>query len=275
MRLRHLLIGYLFLFLMLQPFGALAETPYMEAVDDADRAAGKGEWFKAVEAIDRALRLEPDNPGNILLLSNLGMIQFNMGQDSLAVVTLSEAHNRAPRSVTILTNRAGILASTGRYAEALADYARVIELDSADTNARFNHGLLSLRRRKFADAKDDFDWLVSNHPDLSETKLGQAALHCAVGEYEEAIPYYTDILEQQKVAEYYGARAYCYLMTDRLQEASDDIAAALELTPDDGELYLYRAALNKMRYRPEDARADAVRAVELGVAAERAREFMR
>ena len=79
--------------------GILAETPYMEAVDEADKACDKGEWLKAVEAIDRAMAIEPDNPGNILLMSNLGMIQYNMGQDSLAVLTLNEAHHRAPKSV--------------------------------------------------------------------------------------------------------------------------------------------------------------------------------
>ncbi len=77
-----------------------------------------------------------------------------------------------------------------------------------------------------------------------------------------------------KEPEYYGARAYCYLMTGNLQDAADDIAAALELAPDDGELYLYRAALNKMHFRPDDARKDARKAIELGVDPARAKEFL-
>lgn len=247
----------------------------MEAVEAADKAIAKEDWLKAISSLDRAMTLEPDNTGNIMLLSNLGMIQHRIGQDSLAIVTLSEAHRRAPRSVTILLNRAGVLTGMGRDREAMDDYARVIELDSMETDARFNHGLLSMRHRRFADAKADFDWLERKHPTLTKAKIGQAALHSALGEYAEAIPYYTEILEYYKEPEFYGARAYCYLMTDRLQEASDDIAAALEKAPDDGELYLYRAALNKMRYRPDDARADAQRAVELGIDMQRAREFIR
>ena len=46
------------------------------------------------------------------------------------------------------------------------------------------------------------------------------------------------------------------------------------MTPDDGELYLYRAALNKMRYRPDDAKADALKAIELGVDKKRAAQFL-
>lgn len=255
--------------------GAAAETPYMEAVDEADKACGKGQWLKALAALDRAMELEPDNPGNILLMSNIGMIQFNLGQGSLAVATLNEAHRRAPRSVTILSNRARVLTRLGSDAEAMADYEMIMSLDSLDTDARFNHALLSLRHRKFAAVKADAEWLVRHDPESVETRIVSAALHCSLGEYAEAIPLYNRILDTIKAPEYYGARAYCYLMTGQLQEASDDIARALEQAPDDGELYLYRAALNKMRFRPDDARRDARRAVELGVDKARAAEFMK
>lgn len=254
---------------------AKADTPYMEAVDRADKACAKGEWLEAAQALDKALTIEPANPGNILLMSNLGMIQFNMGQDSLALATLSDAHRRAPRSVTILSNRARVLTAMGADLEAISDYGRIIELDSTDLSARLHHGLLSLRHRRYNDAKEDVDFLTTHHPDNLETAIAAATLHCSLGEYAEAIPFYNRILDTEKVAEYYGARAYCRLMTGDLQEASDDIACALELDPTDGELYLYRAALNKMRFRPDDARRDARRAVELGTDPRRAAEFMK
>ena len=66
----------------------------------------------------------------------------------------------------------------------------------------------------------------------------------------------------------------CYLALDQLAEASDDIARGLELNPSDGELYYNRAVLNRLRYREEDAKADARKAVELGVAPARVAEFL-
>lgn len=59
-------------------------------------------------------------------------------------------------------------------------------------------------------------------------------------------------------------RAELYLQTGQLQEASDDIASAIEKTPDDAGLYLLRAMLNMARYRPGDAEADGRKAIELG-----------
>lgn len=253
---------------------AMAETPYMEKVDEADKACAEGKWKEAETALLEALRAEPANPSNILLISNLGMVRFNMGEDSLALATLDDAHAMAPASVTILSNRARVLTAIGDEAGAYEDYTRILELDSMVMTARFHHGLLALKNRKFPTAKADFDFMVDKFPDAEETQIGMATFLSSIGEYAEALPYYNKILLTQKEPEYYGARAYCYLMTNHLQEASDDIGVAMELAPDDGELYLYRAALNKMRFRPDDANADAKRAIELGVDPNRALPLM-
>lgn len=251
------------------------DTPYMERVAMADSAINKEDWPLALDLLHQAILIEPENPGNIMLMSNIGMLEFNLGQDSLAIQTLNEAHRRAPKSVTILSNRARVLTALGAESEALDDYNRVMELDSTQVSARFNHGLLSLRLRKYRDARADFDYMTAHFPDAYETKLGNATMYCAVGEYAAAIPYYSDLLDKHKEPEFYGARAFCRLQTGDLDGASDDIGRALELDPDDGELYLYRAALNKMRYMPDDARRDAQRAVDLGIDPARAAEFLK
>lgn len=202
------------------------------------------------------------------------MIRYYMGLDSLAIETLNEAHEIAPASVTILANRARIHMATGNEREAYNDYSRIIRLDSLETSARLHHCLLSLRRHDFRTAQRDFGFMERNSPSAIETQIAGAAVLSGTGQYQEAIPYYSRVIKERKEPEYYGGRAYCYLMTDALQEASDDINSALALNPDDGELYLYRAALNKMRFRPGDAEADARKAVELGVDKARAMQYL-
>lgn len=251
------------------------DSPYMQLVNQADSLCEAGLWNEASLTLQHAIALEPDNPGNIPLLSNLGMVHHYMGEDSLAIVTLSRAIDIAPSSVTIIANRAKVYTAMGHEQEAFDDYARIMELDSTYIQARFCHGLLALRHRMFNVAQADFDYLDAHFPTADETLIGRATFLSSVGKYAEAIPYYDEILRTIKAAEYYGARAYCRLMTDDLPEAAADIASALELAPDDGELYLYRAALNKMHYRPDDARRDARRAVELGVAPSRAAQFLK
>ncbi len=64
-------------------------------------------------------------------------------------------------------------------------------------------------------------------------------------------------------------------MTDNINDASQDIAEGLRINPLEGELYLYRAMLNKMRYRAADAKADAERAIQLGVPLKRAQPYLK
>lgn len=251
-----------------------ADSPYMKKVDEAEAACKDGKWKDAAKALEEALKLDPYNPTNVLIMSNLGLIRFNMGQDSLAVATLTEAHNIAPASVTILNNRARVYSALGMEQDAFADYSHIISLDSMMVSPRMHHCLLALRAHNFRAAKEDFEFMERNYPDDPSTAIAGASFLYGTGEYKAAIPYYTRVLENDKEPEYYGARGYCHLMAGHIQEAADDINTAISMSPDDGELYLYRAVLNKMRYRPDDAEDDARRAVDLGVDRKRARQFI-
>lgn len=237
---------------------------YYNLVGDADSAIARGQWAKAEEALLSAMRLEPSNPGNIMLMSNLGIVQYNSGKDSLALVTLTQAHDIAPRSVTILGNRARVLMAMGRFEEARADYSAIVEADSTMSDARFHRALLDLKAGHTATARADIDWLKRTSPDDINTNLAEAALASAEGDFAASVIAYTKVLNIDKQPEYYAERAFGYLMTDRPGDAAEDIAAGLELDPTDAQLYLYRAMLNRARFRPEDARADAREALRLG-----------
>lgn len=247
---------------------------YLDLVGQADKAAAECKWGDAQQYLLQAMRLEPSNPTNVLLLSNLGMMQFSQGQDSLALSTLTQAHNLAPASVTILSNRARVLAAMGLENRAYDDYSQIIKLDSTVVEQRMNHALLALKRGDIDTASADCDMLLKIAPDSLHTEIAMASLCTSTNRWNTAIPHYNRIIKKDPQAHFYGARALCHLMTDRLGEAADDLAQALALDPDDGELYLYRAVLNKLRYRPDDARKDALRAQQLGVDPRRTKQFL-
>ncbi len=232
---------------------------------EADQAIADEDWPTAEEKLQQAIDIAPDNPLNVLLLSNLGMVRFSAGQAEEAIATLNHAHMIAPRSVTVLKNRAKIYMALNRLEDAYADYSTIIELDSAAVEPRFYHGMLAMRQADLTTALADFSRLEEIAPEDPLTNLGLATYYNSLADYGKAAQYFSLLIEQEPTAEYYGARGVCYLYLDRLNEASADINEALRLNPADAELYVYRAALNKLRFRDDDAREDALRAVELGV----------
>ena len=241
------------------------ESEYMQLVERADEAAGKGKWEDAVACLQAAMRSEPSNAQNIMLLSNVGMMQFYMGEDSLALRTLSEARAMAPASVVILSNRAKVLTHLDRLDDALSDYNLVVSMDSTYAPAYLERGTIQLRRGRTDLAEADIAKYRAMKPADAQGKLLQAVIFASTGRPADAIPLYTELIEAKKESVYYSARAMCYLETGELPEAADDIASGLEIDPRDPELYFCRARLNLLRYRPDDARVDARRAVEFGL----------
>lgn len=252
----------------------LGGSVYMKKIDEADKACNDGKWFDAERAILDALKAEPTNPSNILLLSNLGMIRYYMGLDSLAIETLNEAHEIAPASVTILANRARIHMATGNEREAYNDYSRIIRLDSLETSARLHHCLLSLRRHDFRTAQRDFGFMERNSPSAIETQIAGAAVLSGTGQYQEAIPYYSRVIKERKER---GILRRPRLLLSHDRRASGSVRrhqfGARSESRRRRALSLPRG-LEQDAFPPGDAEADARKAVELGVDKARAMQYL-
>lgn len=251
------------------------ETPYVKMMGAADSAIAKGDWELAEKYLRNAMRMEPANPANLLLLSNLGMVQFYQGQDSLALSTLTDACNIAPRTVPVLANRATVYEALDKHEEALGDCNRILAIDTANVRARAMRINYNIRKGNTDSAEADLDTLLLYSPDNHIALILAGNIYASTGRYAEAISPLSKVIEKDPQAEYYAVRALCRLMTGNLNDASTDIAEGLRLNPSEGELYLYRAVLNKMRYRNDDAKSDAKRAEKLGVSQERVRQFMK
>lgn len=240
------------------------DSPYMQAVEQADSAIAQEKWEQALQLLDKAMHLEPSNPSNVLLLSNAGMLRYYLGQDSAAIATLNAAHTMAPASVTVLTNRARIYNAIGDETKAFADYQLVTQLDSMLFDPWLQLGFLQLRGGDFKGAGISITKAEELEPDNIQVILTRALYLEATGKPGEAIPYYSRLIRNEASPELYAARAICNIRTDDLGEAADDIAKGLEMAPDDPDLLVARSLLNRRRYREKDAQADAQAAVAAG-----------
>ncbi len=241
------------------------ERPYFILIGESEKALSDSDYKSAALRLVEAMGVEPDNPLNIALMSNLGMIYFYDGQDSLALSCLDKVVQQEPALVMGHENRARVLSGLGRDREALAEYGKVIELDSLNTDARFYHGMMSLYGGNMSDAEQDFAVLERVIPLARTTYLAMGTLYAMTGRDKQAIPYWRKLVDVEPAAEYIASLSGCYLATGDLVAASDMIVRGLELYPEDGELYYYRAWLKRDRYQMDEAKDDAQKALSLGV----------
>ena len=251
------------------------EDPYYLLCGQADAAIKDGKFDEAAARLIDAMSVRPDSPQNILLLSNLGMVYSYMGRDSLALATLDEALRRAPSMRTVLSNRAHVLLNMGRDSEAMRDFTAVIASDSLNTDARFYHGTISLYNGALQSAEKDFQVLESVAPDATDTAIALSTLYSMTGRDKEAIPYLKKVISIEPSPIYYSTLAGCFLSLQELSNASEIIGEALKKYPNDPELYYYRAMLNRDRYRLDEAKADAQKAVKLGLSPAKASSLFR
>lgn len=255
---------FVYLFVLLLGGVIRADESYIELIDKADAAIAESNWDEAERCFERAISINPDDPSNPLLISNLGMIRFYAGKDSLALATLDHAISEAPASVTLLANRARILTATGHLSEAINDYNTIELLDSAYTAPYIYRGLIFMSIGALDEAGSDMARLRQLDDKSFDACIALAHYYTLTRQPEEAIPFYRILIETSPEAEFYAGRARCFLQKEALLDAADDIASGLELDSEYAELYVCRAILNKMRYRMDDALTDGNRAIQLG-----------
>lgn len=244
------------------------ERPYFLLIDQCEQALREQKYDDAALRLIEAMSVEPRNPLNVALMSNLGMIYYYNEQDSLALATLDEAIRRSPRLVSTHKHRARVLLGMGRDDDAYDEYSTIIGIDSINTDARFYRGMMSLYRGKLETARADFAVLNKLIPLTRQTTLANATLNAMTGNNLEAASGFRKLLSLEKLPEYYAQLAGCLIALDDLGEASKVLGEGLSMYPEDAELYYYRAKLNHLRYQEQDAIADAKRAIQLGADAE-------
>lgn len=243
----------------------LMERPYFLLIDQSEQALDSGDYAAAGLRLVEAMAVEPDNPLNVALMSNLGMLYFYNEQDSLALVTLNDVCRRSPRLIAGRENRARVLLAMGRDADAYEDYAAVIAIDSINSTARFYHGMIALYAGRLDTAICDFKVLERVVPESSDTYLAMGTLYSMTGNDKEAVSYLRKLVDRTPAPEYYAMLAGSLIVTESLNEASETLEKALKQFPNDGELYYYRAKLNRCRYMNDEAHQDAAKALKLGV----------
>lgn len=262
---------------------AFSQT-YQELSEHAVVAMEQDSLTMAEEYIKQALKLEPANPYNALLFSNLGTIQRRQHQYELALESYTMALNIAPRAVPVLMNRAALYLELGKDDRARVDYSLVLDLESDNQEALLMRAYIYMRQRNYNFAKSDYECLLKLAPRSYNGRLGLAMLEQKEGKHEVALSILNVMIaEKGEAAEGMTERQYAVLYVARagveqgLKHADlalMDLEEAIGLDPSQTEAYLMRGQIYLSQKRKDLAKRDFEKAVSLGVLRGELRELL-
>lgn len=243
---------------------------YLELADSARFYIAKEEWSEAARCTREAMRLEPGNPGNIMLFSNLGLASGMEGKIGEAMECFDIALSRAPKSIPVLTSKAKIQIKASDIEGAKETLDTILSLDSLAEWPLQTRGLIRMRSADYKGAFSDFLRLTKYHPDNIWGHGGLAKCMEMQGYVSEATVYYADALSKTKKNDEDRVEFQLGLIenlghTGKLTEALGVAKEAIEENPHDGRLYLLRGWIKKLLLIYREAEADKKLAIDYGV----------
>lgn len=243
----------------------LSAQTYQEFITKALDYTEKQEYMAAEQSYLAALRKEPGNAANSMLLINLGTVQRYIKKYDEALISYNAALAKYPDQPFMLHSRASLYSEMNRLGDALKDYETIIKNDSSDIDALYQRGILYCNYKLLEAAKSDFKSVLYFSPEHLKAKMGLILLQKLEGDWQGAEEAYTELLVKHKTnAELYFNRAECYLQLNKLARMQIDLNRAAELGYNHYSYYLLYGQLRLAQYDKRAAKSDFEKAIELG-----------
>ena len=260
---------YYFLFLSLILFytpdlKALNNQDYLDYVAKADSLGKEENWIEAELMLRKALRSEPANPGNQMLLANMGMILTAQGKYGDAIQHLDAALIMNPGSFLAYKNRGITYSAMKMMDEALDDFSHALSIDSLDNDVRCMRATVYCFTKDFEKAMSDYLLVLEKDRSNASALEGMANCCLAKGRHDNAIPYLNRLIEVKPEPEHYFTRGLTFSNLGRFTEASEDVSTGLLLDPGNGNLWLVKAYIEKTTYRYNEAKTSLQKARKYG-----------
>lgn len=255
---------------------SLAAQTYRELAEKAVEYIESDSLQQAKTLLLQALKLEPQNAKNVLLFSNLGLVQRRLGEFEQAAESYSYALNFAPRAVSILLDRAAIYMEIGNVDRAYNDYCQVLDEDKQNQEALLYRAYIYVTRRDYAAARIDYNRLLELSPLNYHGRLGLATLEQKEGKFRESLEILNKmVVERPDEPTLYVARADVEREMKHDDLALVDLEEAIRLNPSLVESYLLRGNIYLGQKKKTLAKADFEKALSLGVPSADLRELLR
>lgn len=202
----------------------------------ADIAAPKAQVRRADEIVDRAHAKSPDD---LAILATKAYIQQKLRRADVAMALYDRVLAADPRNVFSLEQKALYLTRTGRFGEVGRIYDLLIEIDPADIDNRNARASNLMRLNRPKEALADLALVTAARRDERAQSMSSKA-HALLGDYQAAVAALDPLIDgypnglrlamrPERKAEFRFARSLFYLHLGKVEAASNDFLAALEM----------------------------------------------
>ncbi len=163
-----------------------------------------------------------------------------------------------------VTLRTGLLAINAWFAGAFFFVSPLLAQPATDVEPALKVGCELLAQKRFKEAEDFFERIVSSTPQSVGALVNLAQVYDEEGKYTKAISLCDQVLSKnERQAEALQARAQAYLKTKQLTKAQADCDSAVQIAPAKPQSYCVRAQVMAKLERYKDALSDIDRAIAL------------
>lgn len=239
---------------------------YMGWVERSAKHIDNNNLDSAAISLQKAMKLDPANDNNSVLLLNLGIIQRQLGNYDDAFISFTASLPNNPIPDIVLHNRASLLVELGRFDEAMEDYNSLISDYPDDIEAYYRRGVLFLEENNRVKAEADFRRSEEIDPNNMYTKLSKALLFKLDDKWELAEMVYTDLINSETNSDpsFYMNRAECYINNDKTLLASADLRSVELLQSENPYYYFLRGRVRLDQFDKLAAKADFEKAKSMG-----------
>lgn len=200
------------------------------------------QYAEALKACAALLQMDPDNNE---VLTQQGYCKQQLGDKTGALNDFSLAIKKDPGSARWLTYRAGLYMTMGASEKALQDYCRAADRDLGNETAQYTAAKLCRTLKRNSDAVKYYERVshFANFRTSFEKQLERAQVNLDQGNYNVALK---DLLRVERIkstGQILFMQAICYSHLKQNKTARDTMAEAVKLAGDSTAALLNRAEI--------------------------------
>jgi len=142
---------------------------------------------ECIEDLDRKLTPDEHRLHRSVLKNNRARVYISLGRFDDALADYAVVIEQDPNHAEHYLERGDILRRLGRDQEALVDYTRALHLSPPFPEIYYNRGDLRLADGDSKGAMDDFSYVIELEPEFLEAYINRAGLHLELGDPDAAL----------------------------------------------------------------------------------------